>query len=158
SVITYAEDPATGEYYIETIATTTAVDYSTKQRQIRTQVVQSRQLEQRLATHTDRPLQYSGIGARIELSQEGDGVWVRPISDAAPAAKCGLQVGDKVVAIDGRLVSDFSHLGEISAAIRGPAGSVVTLTIRQPDGTEKVRQVRREFYRYVPPANPPPTQ
>ena len=155
SVITYAEDLATGEYYIECIATTMAVDYSTKRKQLRQQVVQTRKLDERLQTHTDRPLRYSGIGARIELSNEGDGVWVRPISDHAPAAKSGLRVGDKVVAIDGKAVSEFKHLGEVSAAIRGPVGSVVALTIRQPDGAEEIRNVKREFYRYDPPRKTP---
>jgi len=155
SVITYAEDPATGEYYIESIATTMAVGYATRQKQIRQQVVQSRKLDERLKTHTDRPLRYSGIGARIELSNEGDGVWVRPISDHAPAAKSGLRVGDKVVAIDGKAVSGFENLRDISTAIRGPVGSVVALTVRQPDGTEELRQVKREFYRYDPPRKTP---
>jgi membrane-associated protease RseP (regulator of RpoE activity) len=151
SMVLYAEDPKTGEYYIEGITTTTSVDFQTKRRQRRDQVVSQRRLDERLDTRIQQPLRYSGIGARIGLSDDGMGVWVRPITPNAPAARAGLAIGDLVTAIDGKPVTDFEHLGAISAAIRGPSGSTVVLRVKRPDGAVEEVPVKRAFYRYDPP-------
>lgn len=148
--IIYAEDPETGEYYIEKIITSSTVDPETKQKYLRDLLVTQQELEKKLSLEPVRPVRYSGIGARVALSSDKKGLWVRPMHPTAPAAKAGLRTGDLVVAIEGRPVADFGTLADVVRAIRGPANSTVALTVRQPDGSEVVKSVTRKTIEYGP--------
>lgn len=69
---------------------------------------------------------FEGIGA--ELGMKNDTLTViAPLADM-PAAKAGLRAGDKIYAINGKSALGLS-VDEAVKAIRGPKGTVVTLTI-----------------------------
>jgi carboxyl-terminal processing protease len=83
--------------------------------------------------------QIQGIGATID-SQAPDGtegctplgptcflIVVKPIP-GAPADKAGLEAGDRITAVDGKTV-DGQTVDATLATVRGPKGTVVTLTI-----------------------------
>jgi len=69
---------------------------------------------------------FSGIGIEITV-QEGILTVVSPIEDT-PAFKVGLQAGDKIIKVDGKLTKQMS-LMEAVKSIRGPKGTKVVLTI-----------------------------
>lgn len=83
---------------------------------------------------------FEGIGAYLRV-ENGEVLIDRPIK-GSPAIKAGLQSGDVVVKVDGEeLAPLIVGLSETEAAakaatkIRGPKGSVVTLTIRRAPAT-----------------------
>ena len=87
---------------------------------------------------------FVGIGVEINV-RDGQPVVVAPIP-GSPAVEAGIQPGDLIVAIDGRSTAGLS-LAEIGPLIRGPAGTSVTLTLRQPtsETTRTVTVERREI-------------
>jgi carboxyl-terminal processing protease len=81
---------------------------------------------------------FEGIGA--ELGMKNDTLTViAPLADM-PAAKAGLQAGDKIYAIDGKSALGLS-VDEAVKAIRGPKGTTVTLTIIR-GGENKPRDIK----------------
>jgi C-terminal processing protease CtpA/Prc len=78
--------------------------------------------------------QYLGYGfSYLKLDAEGR-VWVRFIYDDSPAGRAGLQRGDEILSIDGRLVSDIIDADEWSG-IFGPdeEGYPLELIVRKAD-------------------------
>lgn len=71
--------------------------------------------------------EYGGIGAGLNIDSEG-AVRLVPTPDG-PAAQAGVIENDVLLAVDGVGIGDFPGLGDITAAIRGPAGTRVTLTL-----------------------------
>jgi carboxyl-terminal processing protease len=86
--------------------------------------------------------EYGGIGVLLTLDQEGQ-VRLVPAADG-PAERAGVQEGDILAAIDGAPLEPGTGLDVVSASLRGPAGTPVTLTLsREADGvTRDVRIVR----------------
>ena len=72
---------------------------------------------------------FEGIGAYVEM-RDGQIVIASPI-DGSPAQAAGIKAGDIILKIDGRETAGLT-LTEAVARIRGPAGTQVTLTIRDP--------------------------
>lgn len=74
---------------------------------------------------------FGGIGVYIVQDQKTGAIVANPI-DANPAIKAGVRPGDIIVAVDGK-----STLGQkidaVEAEIRGPVGTVVTLTVKRHD-------------------------
>lgn len=155
-VITYRHDPRLNTHVIDRIYSSSRVAAEVKEAQLRDLVVTRERLEQGLQPPTNRTVRYSGIGASIKMADDGAGIYVRPLSPDAPAARAGLALGDLVIAIDGRPVSEFLGTGEVAAAIRGPENSDVTLTVRLPDGRVTTRTVRRQVFTWSPAPNSPP--
>ncbi|NLX63341.1 MAG: S41 family peptidase [Clostridiaceae bacterium] len=83
---------------------------------------------------------YEGIGAVLETHD--DGIIIVDIFEDSPAERSGLQVGDIIIAVDGRSVVGMDAT-TAAALIRGEAGTTVTLTIIR-DGTEKDFSIVRE--------------
>jgi carboxyl-terminal processing protease len=74
--------------------------------------------------------EYEGIGAYVDTTTEYLTV-ISPISDS-PAEAAGLRSGDMIIAIDGADMTGID--GElVRQKVLGPAGSVITLTIRRGD-------------------------
>jgi carboxyl-terminal processing protease len=69
---------------------------------------------------------FQGIGTYID-AREGRIVILSPI-EGTPAARAGVQPGDVVLSVDGQDVSGLS-VQQVSAKVRGPKGSVVTLLL-----------------------------
>lgn len=74
--------------------------------------------------------EYGGVG--IEIGLHGDKKELTVVSpiEETPAARKGLRSGDVIVAVDGKSTAGFSTK-DASNAIRGPAGTEVTLSIRR---------------------------
>lgn len=88
---------------------------------------------------------YDGVG--VELQQLPDGTLrvIAPLDDS-PAARAGLRSGDRIVAIDGKMLKTGQN--DASAPLRGKAGSKVVLkvlreAVREPFDVTLVRETIR---------------
>lgn len=70
---------------------------------------------------------FEGIGAFVEMDDEGYFVIVRPM-DGQPADLVGLKAGDKIIAVNGENVVGQA-MDEVISKVRGPRGTEVTLTV-----------------------------
>jgi hypothetical protein len=84
-------------------------------------------------------LDLAGVG--VLLAPGTDGFTIAGVVDGAGASRAGLQLGDVVVEVDGRRVTELGMQATIEA-IRGPEGTSVMLTYRRGDRTEVVRVTR----------------
>lgn len=83
---------------------------------------------------------YSGIGVWLRTDDRGQ-VIVASVQKGTPAQAAGLMAGDRVISVDGVDLADATVLG-VTTALRGPAGTTVTVTI-QRDGEPLTLRVRR---------------
>lgn len=83
--------------------------------------------------------EYGGIGALIV--QRGDSVYISEPYGGLPAAEAGLMAGDRIVAVDGQSTRGKTT-ADVSSAMRGQAGSTVTLRLER-DGREFDRTLTR---------------
>ncbi|QQR69465.1 MAG: S41 family peptidase [Alphaproteobacteria bacterium] len=72
--------------------------------------------------------EFGGLG--IEVTMENSIVKVISPLDETPAAKAGLQSGDLITHIDGKLVTELT-LSEAVDRMRGPPGTNIKLTVRR---------------------------
>ncbi|MCE9636752.1 MAG: trypsin-like peptidase domain-containing protein [Planctomycetes bacterium] len=83
----------------------------------------------------------TGRWAGLEFGDDGRGhVVIQTLYPVGPAVREGLRRGDRVVAVDGRPVSDgaLATLAVFEAASRGAAADHVTLSIQSDDGVRRV--------------------
>ena len=80
---------------------------------------------------------YHGVGMVVQITTDG-AIEVARVYDGSPAQQAGLQIGDRIVAVDGQAVSGESAktLNECVQLVQGPDGTDVRLTI-QRDGVEQ---------------------
>ena len=91
---------------------------------------------------------FGGVGL-VVASREGDYIVVSPF-EGSPAHRIGIKPGEIVLEIDGESVQGLP-LTEVLAKVRGPAGSTITFTLKDPK-SDKVRHVRvRRKQIVVPP-------
>ena len=97
--------------------------------------------------------QYGGIGSLIV--QRGDSVYISEPYKGLPADEAGLQAGDRIVAVDGQSTKGKTT-ADVSAAMRGQAGTDVVLTLEREGKTFDRTLTRREiklpnvpYYGYV---------
>ncbi len=71
-----------------------------------------------------------GIGITVERTEDKK-IMIRALQDGSPASKAGIQVGDQILAIDGKPMVD-SPLTDIVLNLRGTVGTPVLLTVLRP--------------------------
>lgn len=80
--------------------------------------------------------EFGGVGMRLSSALKGELIVVTPLP-GGPAYKAGIEPKDKVIKIDGKLVSDMTSDAAI-AALRGEVGTKVKVEIeRTEEKTEK---------------------
>lgn len=79
--------------------------------------------------------QFEGIGVTIQLDDDKNIVVFQPI-EGAPAMKAGIMAGDIIVKIDDVSTKGMS-LAEAAQLIKGPRGTVVTITVLRPALTDE---------------------
>ncbi|TVR56930.1 MAG: PDZ domain-containing protein [Spirochaetaceae bacterium] len=80
--------------------------------------------------------EYAGVGIMIN-EIPGTGVIVVGVFREAPAEGAGVLMGDVIVAADGHRFTEDEGSSEVTERVRGPVGTEVTLTLRDPDGEER---------------------
>lgn len=85
-------------------------------------------------------LELAGIG--VALEPKGEHLEVRQVLEGGGAAEAGVRPGDLVLAVDGRPVTQLGFEGSLQA-IRGPEGTMVTLTLRRGDVAQVLVVSRR---------------
>lgn len=86
--------------------------------------------------------EYGGIGALI--GQRGDSIFITQPYEGKPADLAGLRAGDRIVAVNGESTAG-KQSQDVSAAMRGQAGTEVTLTIERNGKTLTKTLTRREI-------------
>jgi carboxyl-terminal processing protease len=79
---------------------------------------------------------YSGIGASYKIIEELP--TIVDILNDSPAQKAGLQVGDKLIAIDGRTTKNRTE-DELYAFLRGAPGTKINITIERLGQTAPIK-------------------
>ena len=74
--------------------------------------------------------EYEGIGAYVEMPSPWELIIVSPIS-GSPAESAGLKGWDRVTHVDDMEVTETNSLAEVITWIKGPSGTIVTLTIQR---------------------------
>ncbi|HEX9017748.1 MAG TPA: S41 family peptidase [Anaerolineaceae bacterium] len=100
----------------------------------------SRFLSPQMVAAENRQIQgeFEGIGALLNVNKDGNPVILAPM-DNSPAQKAGLRPGDIILQVNGQDVSQ-SPLSDVVQKVLGPAGTSVTLTVRNPSDN-KLRTV-----------------
>jgi carboxyl-terminal processing protease len=85
---------------------------------------------------------FGGIGVYIQQDAKSGAIVANPI-DGNPAIKAGVRPGDVILAVDGHTTSG-EKIDAVEHAIRGPVGTVVSLTVKHHAGaaTETVHVTR----------------
>lgn len=83
--------------------------------------------------------QYGGVGALIH--QEGKDIFIAEPYEGLPADKAGLRAGDRIVAVAGESTEGKSN-ADVSSAMRGQAGTQVSLTVER-DGKQRTVTITR---------------
>ena len=86
---------------------------------------------------------YGGIGAFIGFQAKPEPhIVILAVMAGSPAEKAGIKAHDSLVKIDGKPITLEEGLSAVQR-VRGPAGSVVKLTVRSPGKAERVVEVTR---------------
>jgi carboxyl-terminal processing protease len=91
-----------------------------------------------LQVHTEGA--YFGVG--LEVAQRGGAVVVTRVFVDSPAARAEIEVGDRVLAVDGHRVAG-RNLDTVVGGIRGPEGSSVTLRVATPGAAPRTVELQR---------------
>jgi carboxyl-terminal processing protease len=83
---------------------------------------------------------FGGIGVYIQQDPKTGAITASPI-EGNPAIKAGVKTGDVIVAIDGKSTMG-QKLDAVERAIRGPLGTVVSLTLKRSAAAEPTATVR----------------
>ncbi len=84
---------------------------------------------------------FEGVGMTVE--EVARGLRVLTVYENSPADRGGLRSGDLITHVNGKSIAGKSS-EESTTAIKGPAGSVVTLTVRSGGGTKELELERAQ--------------
>ncbi|MBC6937195.1 MAG: S41 family peptidase [Chloroflexi bacterium] len=73
-----------------------------------------------------------GIGALVETIEETGAIRIASVLEGSPAEAAGIQDGDIFIEVNGEDVTGLSQM-ELVIKVRGPAGTVVNLTMQRGD-------------------------
>jgi carboxyl-terminal processing protease len=91
---------------------------------------------------------FGGVGMVVN-PKDDDYVVISPF-EGTPAAKAGIKAGDIIMEIDGQSLHGLP-LTEVLRKVRGPAGSTISVTIREPkSGVIRRIRMRRKIIRIPP--------
>ncbi len=99
-------------------------------------------LRQQAAQQGPAEQEYAGVGILIGET-EGPGVAVLGTFREAPAEKAGVLLGDVLVGVNGYRFTYDDDTQAVTDRVRGPVGTDVTLTLRDPDGVERQVTITR---------------
>ncbi len=86
----------------------------------------------------DDPFPFSTSGMALDQKIGDDGsIGIRRIYDDAPAARAGLEAGDRIVAVNAQPVADLG-IDAIRELLRQPPGTRVLLQVRHADSVREV--------------------
>lgn len=85
--------------------------------------------------------EFIGIGVEVEATSSYPRV--SGIIDGSPAQRAGVEKGDLIIAVDGQSTQGMP-LADVVDKIRGPEGSVVTITLRRGGSKDFALTVQRE--------------
>jgi len=85
----------------------------------------------------------SGIGVKLEIAQDHQGLKVVDIMDDSPAEQAGIQPGDKIVSINGRPTS-LLNVERASQLMRGDSGTKVELVLSRSGFGQFERTLTRD--------------
>ena len=89
-------------------------------------------------------LSYEGIGAYISVVTEPNPkIVLLSVIPSSPAEKAGLRAHDSIYSVNGIPVTEEEGI-EVVDRVRGTAGSIVTLQVSSPDGSQRTVEVTRE--------------
>lgn len=97
-------------------------------------VSRDEQRRRQQAAQDNRPELSVHVGVIVDNDAEGDGVVLAEITEDSPAAKAGLQVGDRLMRWDGQKLTDMASWGQLLA--RHAAGDTVNIGVKR--GGEEV--------------------
>lgn len=83
----------------------------------------------------DQDSRFYGIG--VSIVQHRDGVYVQSLVQDTPAARAGLQYGDRIVEVDGKDARDWTS-AEVSKNVRGERGVAVKVKVERAGLTAPV--------------------
>ena len=86
---------------------------------------------------------YVGIGCEITINEDNQAV-ISKIIASSPAEKQGLKVGDIIISIDNKDISNISDLTDLSL-IRGNENTKVTLKIKREDSEKSFTLTRKKI-------------
>lgn len=82
------------------------------------------------------------VGLGVELKTHGDCLEIVSVIPGGPAEVAGIAAGDRIVAVDGRSVTETG--GERAAdLLRGPEGSALNVALRRTAGDQQLSLIRR---------------
>ncbi len=77
---------------------------------------------------------FGGIGVRLIRDSQGD-VVLFPYADS-PAIQAGINEGDRLITVDDLSIEEDSTLESIQAALRGPVGTLVLVSVSSPPSNQ----------------------
>lgn len=86
--------------------------------------------------------EYGGVGMGLGQNANGE-IVLTPFRDS-PAALAGIREGDVLLAVDNVPLTPTISIDAVTALVRGPIDSPVTLTVRHTDGAELTVSITRQ--------------
>lgn len=105
-------------------------------------------VDETLAQKAEDTNSYVGVG--LTYSGASDNPYtIISVTAGGPAAKAGIQPGDVIVAVDGRLVSDLGENESLNSVVTGEEGTEVSITVTRNLETLTFTMKRAKVFREI---------